>query len=676
MSKKNVCCIGSRRLMRSRMLALLGLGLVMCAWQGWAMAEDVKFFFLDDIEKPTKDALDIKSSPHIFDGNTVSLVGAKNEVVAFQLLLQSTAKLEHVHVEVAPFHSQVEPVCDLFYEHYHLIRMGNCSWGTGEGFLPWVNKFYPDALVPFYNPYSAEHEKIAQDFTLDPLGIGPTRGEPGQGPNQTVWIDVFIPENMPAGAFNSQISVKIGEAAARSFPLRLQVYDFALPNECHVDGFGELYQLGLDKDRFNEPRPTEAAFKDDPEKSWEIYKKYIQMGHAHRFLPLAREGGGPYPLSKDGRRDSWHRNAIWSNFEEWNKYYGQILDGSLFTPENGYVGPGVKTPPSFFIAPFAEGSLTGGGTNMTKYLDAGSGNISNLSVADKQYYTECAKAFWDNLKSKGWDKTRVFAYIFDECDGPKDVGEKAGDPRTQTDKIHGLMKEVQDAMDAGAGKDHINLLWTSHTPPSVWKGSPADLSDTIRWWSPNAGALDVDFFNELRQRKTNENVWFYHHGQPNIGNHIVNQTGIDLMTWGLMCWKYKINGSFWWSMMLFKVSRNRPYDFPLYKDADDRWGNGNLFYPAQKLGALNFKDFEGPIPSVRMKAYRRGLQDYEYLWLLANRQGNTTDADQLLDKVIRTGFSKADNHLKAGDWSQNPADWYKLRADVAAKILQSPAAAK
>ncbi len=35
-----------------------------------------------------------------------------------------------------------------------------------------------------------------------------------------------------------------------------------------------------------------------------------------------------------------------------------------------------------------------------------------------------------------------------------------------------------------------------------------------------------------------------------------------------------------------------------------------LFYPGSKFG------YDGPIPSIRLKAMRRGLQDFEYLRLI------------------------------------------------------------
>jgi len=608
----------------------------------------LEFRVLDDIAKPTKDQADVQSSPTVFDGVKIVLKGAGNEVVAFQLLLQAKEKVTGINVRMAPFDSKIQPQCELFLEFYQKILRGGYGWGTGRGALPWQNKRYPDPLIPLVDPYAPAHGEIAQGFTLDPTN----------GPNQGVWVDVFIPKDFPAGSYKSVLSVEAA-GTKREIPVSLQVYNFSLPDETHCDCYGELY--GLDSD--------EKKFKDDPEGAWALYRRFIQMGHAHRFLPLLVSGSGPAPYARtvntngvQERLSAFQQKLIlkdkltWVDFDQWGKYYGEVLDGTLFTREQGYAGPCEKTPPSFFQAPFPE--LWSGGCGYMKE------NGGALDDPMRRFYANSASNFWNYVQSRKWDQTRFFCYIFDECDGGVDKGAETGKSRNA--QVHRTMKDVQDAIDQGAGPGRINMMWTSHTRPGLWVGTSDDISDIIRWWVPNAAAYDVDFFRNLRARKSSETFWFYHDGQPAIGNHSVNETGIDLMTWGLMCWKYKVNGSFWWSML----NSWRPqhiFEDPCYSDGDDRWGNGTLVYPGKRLAVVGFKAIDGPVASFRMKSFRRGQQDYEYLWLLSQRKGSTIEADALLDKVIQAGLSKADG-LKTPGWSQDPADWYKLRADAAVAI--------
>ena len=607
---------------------------------------------LGDMEKPAKDTVSVASNPTFSpDGKSILLAGAKNETVACQILLQSGIKREDIHVEIESANTNTpRPYCSLFFEHYHFVRHGAYTWGPGRGGILPDRKYYPDALIPFTDPYSKSSNEIAQGFTLDPEN----------GPNQALWLDVFIPANMPAGKWNAIVKITQGEKLLAELPLTLTVFPFSLPNECHVDAFGEIYR------ECGEMIDSGVKFKVNPEKDWKVYKHYLQMAHAHRFLALHRVENGPIPRTSDGTFP-YRERLPWEDFSLWERYYGQVFDGSLYTLEQGYIGPSPNTPPSFFIAPFAERWY--GGKMLKQYLDENDGKLSD---ADQAYFEDCAKRFWIAAKSNGWDNVRFYAYILDEVDGAVDISD-GGETMAVRDSAllsHSLMKSIQEALDAGSGGKNIDLIWTSHANAAAWKGTEADLLPFIRMWVPNGHAVDVGFYTDVKQSNHDATVWFYHSGQPAVGNHTVNQTGIDLRTWGLLCWKYRLDGSFWWSMMSFGGAPDDPYNNPIYKKGEDRWGNGVLFYPGTKLDTIGFPNIAGPVSSMRMKAYRRGLEDYEYLWLLSEKDGNKDRADLLLNAVLRSGFKQAKDRKK-GDWSTDPDEWYHFRQEVAERIANN-----
>jgi hypothetical protein len=79
-----------------------------------------------------------------------------------------------------------------------------------------------------------------------------------------------------------------------------------------------------------------------------------------------------------------------------------------------------------------------------------------------------------------------------------------------------------------------------------------------------------------------------------------------------------------------------------------------------------------------MKAYRRGLQDYEYAWLL-RQQGKGKMADDLVRQVVPLALTDATGTtvgMKPGSrpagsgpyWSQNVNDWYAMREAMAAEL--------
>jgi len=84
-------------------------------------------------------------------------------------------------------------------------------------------------------------------------------------------------------------------------------------------------------------------------------------------------------------------------------------------------------------------------------------------------------------------------------------------------------------------------------------------------------------------------------------------------------------------------------------------GSGQLIYRG------NVMDYQQPIPSVRLKVQRRGLQDYEYFWLLLQRTGSREEADSLVNGIIyKKPFGEA-AMLDTEIWKNDPEEWEKAR---------------
>ena len=587
---------------------------------------------LGDCEKITKDGA-IPESPLFWDATArkLKLHGGRNEVVAAQLMLVSKGQdVKKVNVIVGdlkgPGTISADPDIQLSLELYQYVKDGSYSWGPPSQMLP-SKKWYPEVLAPFADPYGAGRKPVGAPFDL----------KTEHGPNQGVWIDVYVPKDAKPGRYEAPVRVTVGDETKASATLELTVHDFSLPDESHVDGYGEFYGLAYGMHG--------VSCQKNSEQWWAIARRYHQMAHQHRFVICERMGAGGPDLAQ---------------LDVYDRTLGTVLDGTAFSKEQGYVGLGESVGPSFWLAPFAQ---------------AYDGKVPDFPEAKLKEYGDKAKAFWDHVVQKKWDGKRFFAYIIDEA---------GSDPNSRANT-----KKLQDALDAGTGGKHINLMWTSHTNPATLADNPAtDLRGLIRWWSPNAGACDPGF---LAPRVTEgETVWFYHHGHPNCGVHAVNATGIDLRTWGTICWRYKLNGSFWWAMDL--GDKTTPLARPVYKPDDTRWGNGVLFYPGCKLPDVGLPAIDGPLSCLRMKAYRRGLQDYEYCWLLQQARREAF-AHETIKKVIPAALAEASGKARAaaeGDasargeqqggaqrrtgnkgvpaWSADVSVWYRMRQDLAAEL--------
>jgi len=139
---------------------------------------------------------------------------------------------------------------------------------------------------------------------------------------------------------------------------------------------------------------------------------------------------------------------------------------------------------------------------------------------------------------------------------------------------------------------------------------------------------------------------------------------------GARAWRYGLDGWFMWDATYW---RQKHYDLkqatdlyadPLTFDETKRvrddgtpypadWalrlnGDGVLLYPGDPVGV------PGPVACLRMKAFRRGAQDYEYLWLL-RQQGHGQAADAFSRRLS----------LGRGEYEANPDVWQQIRAEMA-----------
>jgi hypothetical protein len=135
------------------------------------------------------------------------------------------------------------------------------------------------------------------------------------------------------------------------------------------------------------------------------------------------------------------------------------------------------------------------------------------------------------------------------------------------------------------------------------------------------------------------------------------QLGLRTNVWLSRKFSPLFNGYVLWS-----VDMN---DEKVWDNADNYNGKLNgmafLIYPAEQS-----KNGIGlPIPSIRCKALRRGLQDYELMHAL-DRNGQEATVQQIVDSVIQSGWDKTDSgkfetNPSLGQWCHNPKDWYEAR---------------
>ena len=187
-------------------------------------------------------------------------------------------------------------------------------------------------------------------------------------------------------------------------------------------------------------------------------------------------------------------------------------------------------------------------------------------------------------------------------------------------------------------------------------------------WGTLHGAVDIwcplfSLFEEepaAQRRALGETIWTYTalcQGNPTPWWH----TDFPLVHYRVpawISWHYRIRGLLYWGGLCFWDHVDDPWTEPgtynLRKEKGPLFnGEGSIVYPGRAVG------YEGIASSLRLKALRDSIEDYEYLAIL-ERMGLAVEAE----KVVRT---VADSWYH---WSHDPGVYKKARATLAEMIIK------
>jgi hypothetical protein len=215
----------------------------MALWANVADAGVSRVWAVSDGEKIEQDDLasPLRARNSAWDGKVVRLFGARNEVLAFQVMVQSDARgiqaltaalpelrqrggsARIVYGAPGPDPSQsVGRPIEIFAVHYMNVTETSHAdwvWKPGSPAAPRdTTGWKPVQLVP-------ENARPGRGGL--PLRVGAER-------NQSIWIEVYTPRDLPAGLYEGAVTVTADGRATR-VPVALQVFDFTLPDTNSLD---------------------------------------------------------------------------------------------------------------------------------------------------------------------------------------------------------------------------------------------------------------------------------------------------------------------------------------------------------------------------------------------------------------------------------------------------------
>jgi hypothetical protein len=427
---------------------------------------------------------------------------------------------------------------------------------------------------------------------------------------QPMALDIWVPPDAPVGRHTGQLIVRPAAGGEVSLPIHIDVADTALPDRLSI--IGEMNTYGSPARRMG------VRLEGSGRAFYRAEHDYHRLAHAHRMtlniVPYNQKGevhdrAAPTLRGRGGE-------LIADDWSHWDARYGPLLSGQAFSAEAGYVGPGAGTPIHHMYLPLHENwpaSLEGhfspwpppdDWANLTRWLAQLPPLAECFSAEHKAAWHRALTLYRDHVQRRGWTDTNYQVYLNNKV-MYRDSGRFTGrgislwtlDEPMFADDFRALAhfgrrvrreRTLAEARGANIARLVYRVDLSRPTHQRTWLDGVVDLNvcaDQLvsqRRWIAYRKAVFSERYQNYRM-------------PPSFGAHHLGWAiwPVRSRTWGA-------EGTLVWQT--------------LGSDGDlDKADPTALLYPGRKLGVA------GPVASIRMKAWRQGLQDAQLLEMLAAR---------------------------------------------------------
>ncbi len=554
----------------------------------------------------------------VWDGQTVHLMAARNEVVGFQLAIEATGIDS---VVVSDWTGDVGVIPASQFRWYRV-------WWVRDG-----DQWFPEVALPLNLP---PQEPISrQRYTI-------------------LWGDLLVPKDAVPGEYQGTLTLTVDERTV-DIPLRLRVWRLTLPDQprfvVDLNGYSSVArQFGM---RSNTPEGIA------------IEHAYHRLAHAHRstldLLPYSQSGlpqeGWVPPVENEG---GTLRIQDWSDYDA---HYGPLFDGSAFTEP-----PGQGTPLHHQYLPFHENypmpieshyaanRFDGSYPELIARHALEAPPIEDaFTSAYQQGFKEGVRAFVRHFREQGWTSVEMHCYLNNKYyyKNPDQGGRGTSwwlldEPMHRDDwralTFFGrLFKDAVRESDVG-----IPFRYRCDISRPQWVRDPDAFLPLV-----DLMVVSREFFRKNQrcleyQRRYGTSFW--HYGTANG----IGESNLNAEAWAVKAFLLGADGILPWNT----IGTDRSFERPTPTA---------LLYPGKRFG-LN-----SPLASLRLKALRRGQQDVEYLLALAERF--SYDREQLafavaqrLNLTARTETQFVDDAGSTVFEGLRAEDFFALRQSIAAAL--------
>ncbi|HUS09506.1 MAG TPA: hypothetical protein VMZ30_03490 [Pyrinomonadaceae bacterium] len=562
---------------RGTFATLFGAGYLLFALTASASVRHL--WAVNDGEKIERDDLDNpnKRSNSAWDGHKIKIFGARNEIIAFQVIVEAdedgvkqltvalpelrrqggSTKIKYTAPSLDPTNYVGRPIEIFTVNYMNVERASHAEW-----------VYMPGSPAAPNDPTGWKPVQLVPENARAGRGGFPLRVAPGH--NQAIWIEVYTSRNSPAGIYLGNVTVN-ADGRTQTIPIELELFDFTLPDQNSMQAM--VYYESL-QPKLYQGRDLDAEYHRF------AHRQRIELVHGYDIIKVKTVKG--------------------------------LFSGKNFTRANRYEGPGENVGnriiPRTFYGPGRE------------FDD----RASAWREADS----------WMTFLRQSFPKAITFLYLPDEPG------------RSEYKYIRQLADNIHS--NPGPGKT---------LPTFVTKHYVKELDGAIDIWDTGPLGYEIKRANEERAR--GRRYWIYNGGRPAAGAIVIDAPATDARATIWACFKHGVDNYFYWHGVHWQHNRQKvgerrqniwsnPITFDNRgqpnKPVDDQGyinGDGVLMYSGEeKLHPEEDRGIAGPISTIQLANFRRGLQDHQYL-TLARQFALGSLIEEVLQSVVPRVFSDA-----------------------------------
>ena len=557
-------------------------------------------------------------------GSKIKIKAARNEWESFQVGILGHNKITGISVstsELDDAHGNKVPAPTIYHQHYlPVTNTPNKEYGH-IGLVP-------DALVPLYHPETKKKTGGKYGGNVFNTQVGEI---------QAFWFDLYIDETIPAGIYRGMVKVNANEISEKLLPIELEVFDFELSSPKHLIATFQLSSDSVKKSHMSHDRSKLNKLELS-----QLSHKYESMLHGHYINNWSPITGFNYGLN--GVDVKIIDNKVIVDWTKYDELITPYMDGSAY--DDG-------TPAQTLFIPYWIPVKKAKGDGWARRV-----NIHNYKNIDLDLFAQYIEEVQRHMREKGW-LDRAYVFYFDE----PFISEWKYTAFIQIGKI--IRKYAPE----------LKILITDGYKGTDGYKNKSYISESIEnyvdVWDPVTFQVsNIELANYYRNRKAQGklDMWCQTLANANPNRAVINLfPEFDMpfhRMWGVMSWNFGFQGIEWWETIVWWDNETKqkidpwtnPKAFPGFRRPIN--SDGRLFFPGTP-DAIGGPDI--PISTIRMKAVREAIEDYEYLYLL-DQLGGLKDFS--IDVLHTTDQSKADTMKMPMPMGKGPWQWWEGDPDV------------